>query len=673
MESEERVLVHMATADAAEQVSHLLAKEEIASTCCRDMTELCRDIQRGAAVAVLEEEALAGDRAGRLAEVLDEQPFWSDFPLVVLAGDGDAGGAAFESLNVRLVERPVRERTLVSLVRAALRARRYQYQVRDQLCERKQAQKALEESRQRLATVLDAARMATWDWDLTTDQAYASESATEVLGLVPGKSFSASVQGLKLVHPDDVDHHRDLIRRAARHGESWHTEFRIIRPCDGELAWIEERATAIRDPETGNLRVTGLVWDITKRRRMEEDLREADRKKDEFIALLAHELRNPLAPIRNGLEILQLTDGDVSATALAREMMGRQLAHMVRLIDDLLDVSRISRNKLELRRERVLLADVINSAVETARPAIDGAEHELNISLPQRPVYLNADLTRLAQVFSNLLTNSAKYTERGGRIWISAERQGTDVRVTVRDTGIGIPAESLEDIFDMFSQVERSNERTVGGLGIGLALVKGLVEAHGGRVCATSDGDGKGSVFSVTLPMLAEQIEPGPAERRWRRAAAGLGKRILVVDDNADGAKSLMMMLRLLGNDVEMAHDGVEAVEVAERFRPEVILMDIGMPRLDGYEATRRIRENEWGRRISIIALTGWGQDSDRELSREAGCDDHLVKPVNLPELEQRLQAIGSGGGADVARSGRGERTANVDATSFNPEPTARK
>jgi CheY-like chemotaxis protein len=180
-------------------------------------------------------------------------------------------------------------------------------------------------------------------------------------------------------------------------------------------------------------------------------------------------------------------------------------------------------------------------------------------------------------------------------------------------------------------------------------------------------------VFSVTLPMLAEQIEPGPAERRWRRAAAGLGKRILVVDDNADGAKSLMMMLRLLGNDVEMAHDGVEAVEVAERFRPEVILMDIGMPRLDGYEATRRIRENEWGRRISIIALTGWGQDSDRELSREAGCDDHLVKPVNLPELEQRLQAIGSGGGADVARSGRGERTANVDATSFNPEPTARK
>jgi CheY-like chemotaxis protein len=212
----------------------------------------------------------------------------------------------------------------------------------------------------------------------------------------------------------------------------------------------------------------------------------------------------------------------------------------------------------------------------------------------------------------------------------------------VRDTGIGIPAESLESIFDMFRQVERSSERAVGGLGIGLALVRGLVEAHGGCVSAASEGDGAGSVFSVTLPMLAEPVEPEPALPRWRRAAAGLGRRILVVDDNADGAKSLTMMLRLLGNEVQMAHDGVEAVEVAEQFRPEVILMDVGMPRLNGYEATKRIRENAWGKDISIFALTGWGQDSDRELSREAGCDAHMVKPVNLPELEERLQGLGA-------------------------------
>jgi two-component system CheB/CheR fusion protein len=643
VELDVRVLALLPDSKDAELVERVLGEEQIIYAPCGDMTELCGAIRAGASAAIIAEEAIATDQAGALSEVLRSQSRWSDFPLVVVARNQQLGLPLDEWMNATIVERPIRVRTLVSVARAALRSRRHQYEVRKHLRAHKQAEKALEESRQRLATVLDAARMATWDWDLTTDKAFASESATEVLGLVPGKSFSASVQGLKLVHPDDVDHHRDLIRRAAKHGESWHTEFRIIRPCDGELAWIEERATAIHDSETGNLRVTGLIWDITKRRRMEEELREADRKKDDFIALLAHELRNPLAPIRNGLEILQLTDGDVSAMAVAREMMERQLAHMVRLIDDLLDVSRISRNKMELRRERVLLTDVINSAVETARPTIDAAEHELNISLPQRPVSLNADLTRLAQVFSNLLTNSAKYTERGGRIWISAERQGTDVTVSVRDTGIGIPPASLENIFDMFSQVERSSGRSPGGLGIGLALVRGLVEAHGGTVCATSDGDGAGSVFSVTLPMLADQVETGPAKRRWRRAAAGLGKRILVVDDNADGAKSLMMMLRLLGNDVQMAHDGLEAVEAAERFRPEVILMDIGMPRLNGYEATKRIRENEWGRNISILALTGWGQDSDRQLSREAGCDAHLVKPVNLPELEQQLLALGAG------------------------------
>jgi PAS domain S-box-containing protein len=372
--------------------------------------------------------------------------------------------------------------------------------------------------------------------------------------------------------------------------------------------------------------------------RLNGELREQDRRKDEFLALLAHELRNPLAPLRNGLQVIRLAENDPKALAQTRGMMERQLGHMVRLIDDLLDVSRVSRNKMELRRSRLLLADVVSSAVETARPAIAEAGHELTVSLPREPVYLDADLTRLAQVFGNLLSNSAKYTPRGGHIWLSAEGRGEEVVVSVRDDGIGIPPESLVSIFDMFSQVDRSIERSTGGLGIGLALVKGLVEMHGGTVTAESPGVGRGSIFTVRLPALGDRAQAtpeGPSGEEPR--GTGPKRRILVVDDNRDSATSMAMILRLTGNEVRTAHDGVEAVEVAEAFRPQVILMDVGMPRLNGYEATRRIRERPWGRSVLIIALTGWGQEGDRSQSREAGCDGHLVKPVNLPDLEKLL------------------------------------
>jgi CheY-like chemotaxis protein len=278
----------------------------------------------------------------------------------------------------------------------------------------------------------------------------------------------------------------------------------------------------------------------------------------------------------------------------------------------------------------------VGSAVETARPMIEEAGHELTVSLPGTPVHLAADLTRLSQVFGNLLTNSAKYTEPGGRIWISAERHGEAVVVSVRDTGIGIPAESLGSIFDMFSQVDRTIERSTGGLGIGLALVKGLVEMHGGSVQAESGGQGKGSTFTVTLPVLAGKAEPAKASVEIP-GASGPKRRILVVDDNRDSATSMAMMLKLLGNEVRMAHDGLEAVEAADHFRPEVILMDVGMPKLNGYEATRRIRAQPWANGVAIIALTGWGQEDDKEKSREAGCDGHLVKPVNLPDLQKLL------------------------------------
>jgi CheY-like chemotaxis protein/anti-sigma regulatory factor (Ser/Thr protein kinase) len=286
----------------------------------------------------------------------------------------------------------------------------------------------------------------------------------------------------------------------------------------------------------------------------------------------------------------------------------------------------------------VTLAEAVHTAVETASPAIEEGGHELTVSLPGTPVILDADLTRLTQVFGNLLSNSAKYTPKGGRIGLSAERRNGEVLISVRDTGIGIPEQFLPTIFDMFSQVDRSFERSSGGLGIGLALVRGLVEMHGGTVSAASAGENKGSTFTITLPVVVGRREP--TDPPQATATIGPMLRILVVDDSRDGAESMAAMLGLLNHDVSTAHDGVEAVEAAQRFRPDVILMDVGMPRLNGLDATRRIREQPWGKEIRIIALTGWGQENDRERSRDAGCDGHMVKPVSLADIQNLLRKL---------------------------------
>ncbi len=371
-----------------------------------------------------------------------------------------------------------------------------------------------------------------------------------------------------------------------------------------------------------------------------EHLVEADRKKDDFIALLAHELRNPLAPIRHGLQVMRLADSDANVIARTRDMMDRQLGHMVRLIDDLLDVSRLTRNRLVLQRTRVLLTEVISHALEIARPAVEAAGHHLTVSLPDEPVFLHADLTRLAQVFGNLLTNSVKYTGRGGHIHLAAGRQAHEVVVSVTDDGIGIPASALPFVFEMFSQADQSLERSAGGLGIGLALVKGVTEMHGGSVTASSEGHGKGSTFVVRLPALEDLQEPVVSAEPGHHARPGARRRVLVADDNADAAEMIALMLGSLGDEVALANDGLEALAVAERFRPEFVLLDIGMPRLDGYEVARRLREQPWARTIKIVALTGWGQEKDRAQSRAAGCDDHLVKPVSLAELERLIDGL---------------------------------
>jgi signal transduction histidine kinase/ActR/RegA family two-component response regulator len=371
-----------------------------------------------------------------------------------------------------------------------------------------------------------------------------------------------------------------------------------------------------------------------------EALREADRRKDEFLATLAHELRNPLAPLRSGLQVMKLARDDAATVEQARAMMERQIIHMVRLIDDLLDVSRISRGRIELRREPVELARVVHHAVETSKPLIDAGAHQLHLDLPENPIIVQADFTRLSQVFANLLNNAAKFTERGGRIEVRAAPGRDSVDIVIRDNGIGIPSEMLPRVFDLFTQVDHSLERAHSGLGIGLSLVKGLVELHGGRVDARSGGEGTGAEFIVHLPVTSNLSSGADPERRLARTPSATGRKILIVDDNHDATTILDLMLRYMGSDTRTAHDGLQALEVAEEFRPDVVLMDIGMPRVSGYDAARRIREQAWGAEMILVALTGWGQEEDRRRSMEAGFNFHLVKPVAHSDIMRLLDSL---------------------------------
>lgn len=366
------------------------------------------------------------------------------------------------------------------------------------------------------------------------------------------------------------------------------------------------------------------------------ELRDADRHKDEFLATLAHELRNPLAPIRNGLQVLRLTGSGGELVDETRSMMERQLNQMVRLVDDLLDISRITRNKFELRKERVLFASVVHSAVEASRPLIEDGGHTFSLKLPTEPIVLHADPTRLAQVISNLLNNSAKYTEPGGHIAVVGTLNDGEVVLSVTDNGLGIPAEAIPRLFQMFSQFDHNIERAQGGLGIGLSLVRRLVDLHGGTVTAHSEGVGRGSEFTVRLPIHHTHPTSLPGSDK-EKTASREHCRILVVDDNRDSATTLMTMLKLLGNEVRTAHDGLAAVEAAEQFQPDFILLDIGLPKLNGYEVCRVIRKQAWSDSVIIVALTGWGQEEDRRRSAQAGFDHHLVKPVELEKLTDIL------------------------------------
>jgi signal transduction histidine kinase len=506
---EERILLLAPTRRDAAAAEQLFEPVGITVTLCKDVREVCAEIRRGAAVAIVPDEAILADKERRLARLLHEQPAWSDFPLIVLTPPQQARTAAHELEAVghmTLVRRPVEIHSLASTIRAALRDRHRQYAIRA---------------------------------------------------------------------------------------------------------------------------------DIAERERQTHALREADRHKDEFLAMLAHELRNPLAAVNNAVTVLKLSSGEESRN-WASDVVERQVRQLVRLIDDLLDVSRITSGKIRLRKEYVDAGAILDQAVESARPLIEDRRHTLTVSIDRGQLPLHVDATRVEQIVVNLLTNAAKYTESGGHIRLTARPIGDQVVISVRDDGIGIPPDKLPEMFQLFKQGDRSLARSEGGLGIGLTIVQKLTEMHGGSVDARSDGPDKGSEFIVRLPM---ERKPGSNVARTRDVPRlrVRGARILVVEDNEDTARGMVRLLKLLGNEAMAVFDGRSAIDVAHTFRPDFVLLDIGLPGMNGYDVAATLRADKTLADAVIIAVSGYGQEEDRRRSFAAGFDHHLVKPVDLDSLAELI------------------------------------
>ena len=516
------------------------------------------------------------------------------------------------------------------------------------------AENALAANRARLQFALESARIGEWDLDLESDSALRSLQHDLCFGYTQPVPHWGLATFKSHVHPADLTRVEQTINEALGWRNEMHLECRVIW-SDGSVHWIQAHATVFR--QGGQPRsMAGIVADISERKFAEEALRDADRRKDVFLATLAHELRNPMAPISNSLAIMRRCE----TPALHAQAMGtieKQLAHLVRLVDDLLDVSRISQGKMTLRLARIDLAEVLRNAVDSAAPRVQQKQHRLDVQWPEAPIAINGDMTRLTQALTNVLDNAAKYTPQGGHITLSARQQYGEAVISVRDNGAGIHPANLNQVFELFTQVGRTRDDAQGGMGIGLALVKRLVEMHGGSVHARSPGEGRGCTVVMRLPMPATvpavarpaqtETHPRVAEPAALSATASPTDapakrrlRVLVVDDNADSADSLAMLLQLIGHDSTIARNGEQAVETASSYRPDVVLMDIGLPGIDGYEASRRIRAQPELSDVMLVALTGWGQAADRERSRQAGLDQHLVKPIDPEHLENLLAGL---------------------------------
>jgi two-component system CheB/CheR fusion protein len=507
----------------------------------------------------------------------------------------------------------------------------------------KQAEAALRDSEEKFRAAFEWATVGKAQFDLETGRFNAvNDHYCQITGYSREELLQMRVYDLD--HPADRDADEKALARLLRaESGQYRAEKRNIRK-DGAVIWVQVEASLIRDGQGLPIRIIGIILDITERKRLEEELKRrmeelkvSDRRKDDFLATLAHELRNPLAPIRNAAAILQRMHVSDPQLQWCRDIIDQQVSQISRLLDDLLDLSRITRDRLELRKERIELTRVIQGAVDISRPLIDEFEHELTVSIPSEPIDVVADEVRLTQVLSNLLNNAAKYTEQGGKIWLRAEREGADLIISVKDTGIGIPTDQLNEVFEMFSQLQRSLEQTRQGLGVGLTLVKRLVEMHGGSIEVRSDGPGEGSEFILRLPIVIEHRLEATAAENGDEGSKISSLRILVADDHVHSNESLTKILQMMGHEILSAYDGEEAFATAEKFAPRVALLDIGMPKLNGYDLCRRIREQPWGKTMVLVALTGWGGERDRRRGLEAGFNDHLTKPVPPEELEQLI------------------------------------
>lgn len=508
--------------------------------------------------------------------------------------------------------------------------------LRDSEDENARAAARLKESHEVLALAMRAGRMGAWSRDLVADTVWWSPELAALFGLPPDDQDFSRFRLFDLVSDEDKVRLPGEIQAALATQTDYTLQFQFRHAATGEWRWMEVRGKATYAADGKPQMLHGLGIDITDQKRAVEALQEADRRKDDFLATLAHELRNPLAPITSGLHIMRAAGDDRVAAGQAREIMERQVGQMTRLVDDLLDVARITTGKVEMRLAPIDLGVAISDAVETASPLIAAAGQTLEVTPPAEPVYVHADRTRLAQVFANLLNNSARYSEQGQSISLTVSREGDSAVVRVRDQGVGIHGDMLPRVFEMFRQADRTGGRSRGGLGIGLFIVRRIVEMHGGTVEATSPGLGQGAEFIVRIPArerVTASVAPAKSE-----PATPVRRRVLIVDDNADAAESLGVLLSMYGHDTRVAHDGEAALEAASHFHPDIVFLDIGMPNLDGHETARRLRAQPGNESMVIVALTGWGQAEDRRRSKEAGFDHHLVKPAD-PAMVSKLIA----------------------------------
>jgi signal transduction histidine kinase len=483
--------------------------------------------------------------------------------------------------------------------------------------------------------VLQAANAGTWEWNLVKSEVLWSQTLHALAGLPYDNGPKSPDLWINLIHPDDRQTTLQQFEVAIQRGQSdFNHEYRIVR-ADGAVRWVLSQARIVRSAAGEAERAFGINLDITERKLAEETLRQADRRKDEFLAMLAHELRNPLAAIQNGLTLARIAELTEEQRRWNDDMLDRQVGQLGRLIDDLLDMSRITQHKIDLKLRRAQMQRLLQRSIESTRPQIDDANHTLVVEMSEEPLWVEVDASRMEQIFVNLLTNAAKYTHEGGRLTVRLAREGQRAVVTVADTGIGIAPEMLPRVFDLFTQAEQGLDRSQGGLGIGLTLVRRLVDMHGGAVSAKSEGTGRGSEFTVRLPLST----PPAADRAEKSSAPAwrVPRKVMVVDDNRDAATALAMVLKTSGHTVNVAHSGREALEMAQQFQPQVVLLDLGLPEMNGFELAPLLRKSM--PQVRLIAISGYGQSEDKARSKAAGFEDHLVKPARQEEVLSLLDS----------------------------------